>query len=53
MPHSVCKHDKGRPGSIYHVNDINIYLGRQRGAVGPQQAATFLFHECSGLQCLD
>ena len=44
---SVCKHDKERP--IYHVNDINIHLVRQRGAVDPQQAATFLFHERSGL----
>ena len=21
----------GRPGSFYHVDDINVYLGRQRG----------------------
>ena len=22
---------RGRPGIIYHVNDVNVYLGRQRG----------------------
>ena len=32
-PHRVCKNDR-RPGSIYHVNDIGVYLGRQGGAVG-------------------
>ena len=21
----------GRPGIIYHVNDVSVYLGRQRG----------------------
>ena len=36
---------RGRPGSIHHVNDVNVYLhdGRQRGGV-PEQKNTF--HAC-------
>ena len=33
MPQYSEKNDRGRPVSIYHVNDISVYLGRQRGAV--------------------
>ena len=25
---------RGRPGIIYHVNDVSVYLGRQRGGKG-------------------
>ena len=25
---------RGRPGPFYHVNDISVYLGRQRGGGG-------------------
>ena len=28
---AVCKNGGGRPGSFYHVNDVSVYLGRQRG----------------------
>ena len=28
---AVCKNGWGRPGPFYHMNDISIYLGRQRG----------------------
>ena len=27
----VCKRGGGRPGPFYHVNDVSVYLGRQRG----------------------
>ena len=27
---------EGRPGPFYHVNDISVYQGRQRGGRGPQ-----------------
>ena len=56
--HTICKSDRERPGSIYHSNDINVYLGRQRGVVGsltkriifhPEQAATFALYTFSTL----
>ena len=28
---AVCKNGGGRPSLFYHVNDISVYLGRQRG----------------------
>ena len=28
---AVCKNGRGRPGMIYHMNDVSVYLGRQRG----------------------
>ena len=28
---------EGRPGNIYHVNDVSVYLGRQRGGRVPCQ----------------
>ena len=30
-----CKNGGGRPGIFYHVNDVSVYLGRQRGGRGP------------------
>ena len=29
-----AKTEEGRPGVIYHVNDVSVYLGRQRGGEG-------------------
>ena len=31
-----AKTEVGRPGPFYHVNDVSVYLGRQRGGRGPQ-----------------
>ena len=28
---AVCKNGGGRPGIIHHMNDVSVYLGRQRG----------------------
>ena len=28
----VCNNGGERPGPLYHVNDVNVYLGRGRGA---------------------
>ena len=28
---AVCKNGGGRPGLFYHMNDISVYLSRQRG----------------------
>ena len=33
----VCKNGRGRPGPFYQVNDISVYLGRQR--VSAQRSA--------------
>ena len=33
--HIVRKNDMERPDCIYHGNDINVYLGRPRGMMGP------------------
>lgn len=27
----VCKNGEERPGPFYHVNEVSVYLGRQRG----------------------
>ena len=32
---AVCKSRGRRPGSFYYMNDVSVYLGRQRGR-GPQ-----------------
>ena len=29
--HRVLRSGGGRPGPFYHVNDVSVYLGRQRG----------------------
>ena len=57
----------GRPGIIYHVNDVSVYLGRQRGegslvkrthfahaffVLNQERYAFHLIHEHSKLQCL-
>ena len=56
----------GRPGSLYHVNDVSVYLGRQRWGGIPHHKITFCvhllcfepgavhfsLHECSKLQSL-
>ena len=56
----------GRPGSLYHVNDVSVYLGRQRWGGIPHHkialcvhllcfepgAVHFSLHECSKLQSL-
>ena len=36
---AVCKNG---PGPFYHVNDISVYLGRQRGGGVPNQKNTFV-----------
>ena len=44
---TVCKNrggGGGRPGSFYHVNDISVYLGRQRGRRVPNQKNAFHAH---------
>ena len=28
---------RGRPGPLHHVNDVSVYLGRQRGGEVPHQ----------------
>ena len=28
---AVYKNGGGRPGPVYHVNDVSVYLGRQKG----------------------
>ena len=28
----VCKNGGGRPGPFYHMNDVSVYLGGQRGS---------------------
>ena len=42
-PLAVCKNGGGRPGPIYHVNDVSVCLGRQRGwgGKGPQSKELF------------
>ena len=32
----------GRPGIFYHVNDVSVYLGRQRGEGSPIERTHFL-----------
>ena len=35
-----CKNGGGRPGLFYHVNDVSVYLGRQReGGVSDKKNA--------------
>ena len=34
----------GRPGPFYRVNDISVYLGRQRGGRGPQMKEPCFAH---------
>ena len=57
---------RGRPGRFQHVNDISVYLGRQRWGGVPHHKITFCahllcfepgavhfsLHECSKLQSL-
>jgi len=31
----VCKNGGGKPGSIYHMNEVNVY--RQRGGSRPKE----------------
>ena len=33
----VCKNGVGRPGTFYHMNDVSVYLGRQRGGGVPNE----------------
>ena len=44
----------GRPGSIYHMSDASIYLGRRGGRErGPEQRGiNFMLHKLLGVQCL-
>ena len=57
---------RGRCGQFYHVNDINVYLGRWRRKevpdwkntfcthiLCPERVVSFPLHECSELQHLD
>ena len=34
---AVCKNGGGRPGPFYHMNDISVYLSRQRGEGVPHR----------------
>ena len=45
----VCKNGGGRPGPFYHMNDINVYLGRQRGEGSPIE--TTRKNELEALSC--
>ena len=38
---TVCKNGGGRPGPFYHVNDVSVYLGRQRGGGVPDRKNAF------------
>ena len=44
IAYSMQKQGGGRPGSFYHVNDISVYLGRQRGRRVPNQKNAFRAH---------
>ena len=41
MQNGACKNGGGWPGQFYHVNDISVYLGRQRGGGVPGQRTSF------------
>ena len=41
MQNGACKNGGGRPGQFYHVNDISVYLGRQRGGGVPGRRTSF------------
>ena len=60
---AVCKNGGGRPSLFYHVNDVSVYLGRQRGGGSPRAfrarilhfepgAVSFSLSERLKLQCL-
>ena len=34
---AAFKNREGRPGPFYHVNDVSVYLGRQRGGDPPSK----------------
>jgi len=44
---AVCKNGGGRPGTIYHVNDVSVYLGRQRGGGVPRRKNKLEAWSCS------
>ena len=37
---TVCKIREGRPGLVYHMSDINVYVGRQKGEEGGVQISS-------------
>ena len=39
---AVCKNGGGRPSPFYHVNDVSVYLGRQRGEGSPIERTHFM-----------
>ena len=39
---SMQKNRGGRPGPFYHINDVSVYLGRQKGWKGPRSRNTFV-----------
>ena len=43
---AVCKNGGGRPGPFYHVDDVSVYLGRQRGGGVPHRK-----NELEALSC--
>ena len=38
---AVCKNGGERPGPFYHMNDVSVYLGRQRGGGVPNWKKVF------------
>ena len=44
---AVCKNGGERPGIIYHVNDVSVYLGRQRGGGVPRRKNELEAWSCS------
>ena len=39
---AVYNNGGGRPGIFYHVNDVSVYLGRQRGGGVPHRISSTL-----------
>ena len=39
-----AKNRGGRPGPFYHINDVSVYLGRQRGGGVPDQETHLCTH---------
>ena len=41
---AVCKNGGGRPGPFYDMNDVSVYLSRQRGGGVPDRKDAFRRH---------
>ena len=40
----ICNNGGRRPGILYHVNEVSVYLGRQRGGGIPHRKNAFCTH---------